>query len=146
MPLPYVQVDELVLGDRDGPAVGLRAERDIALVLAQDALDVQVARALEEPVDLAVIMVGANDVTHRVRPSEAARDLGRAVRTLRAAGVVVVVGTCPDLGTVKPLLEPLRTVAERLSRKTDKDGPGNCANQSRVVSCVLVDRCPPSLF
>src|SRR3989442_11326613 len=44
MPLPYVQVDELVLGDRDGPAVGLRAERDIALVLAQDALDVQVAR------------------------------------------------------------------------------------------------------
>lgn len=90
----------------------------VAVVGAQSAdLDVQVARALTEPVDLAVIMIGANDVTHRVRPSVAAHDLGRAVRTLRAAGAVVVVGTCPDLGTVEPLLEPLRTIAERLSRR-----------------------------
>ncbi|MGZ6864255.1 MAG: SGNH/GDSL hydrolase family protein [Blastococcus sp.] len=80
-------------------------------------LDVQVAKALQDRVDLAVIMVGANDVTHRVLPGDAARDLGRAVRTLRAAGAVVVVGTCPDLGTVKPLLEPLRTVAAFWSRR-----------------------------
>jgi lysophospholipase L1-like esterase len=80
-------------------------------------LDVQVARALQDRVDLAVIMVGANDVTHRVLPGEAGRDLGRAVRTLRAAGAVVVVGTCPDLGTVEPLLQPLRSVAAFWSRR-----------------------------
>jgi lysophospholipase L1-like esterase len=80
-------------------------------------LDVQVAKALKERVDLAVIMIGANDVTHRVLPSDAARYVGQAVRTLRAAGAVVVVGTCPDLGTVKPLLEPLRTVAAFWSRR-----------------------------
>jgi lysophospholipase L1-like esterase len=80
-------------------------------------LDTQVAKALHEPVDLAVIMVGANDVTHRVLPGDAARDLGRAVQTLRAAGAVVVVGTCPDLGTVKPLLEPLRSLAAFWSRR-----------------------------
>jgi lysophospholipase L1-like esterase len=80
-------------------------------------LDTQVAKALHEKVDLAVIMVGTNDVTHRVLPGDAARDLGRAVQTLRAAGAVVVVGTCPDLGTLKPLLQPLRTVAAFWSRR-----------------------------
>jgi lysophospholipase L1-like esterase len=80
-------------------------------------LDTQIARALQERVDLAVIMIGANDVTHRVLPGDAATDLGRAVRTLRAAGATVVVGTCPDLGTIKPLLQPLRTVAAYWSRR-----------------------------
>lgn len=90
----------------------------VAVVGARSAdLDTHVAKALQEPVDLAVVMVGANDVTHRVLPGDGARDLGRAVRTLRAAGAVVVVGTCPDLGTVKPLLEPLRSVAAYWSRR-----------------------------
>ena len=80
-------------------------------------LDTQIAKALHESVDVAVIMVGTNDVTHRVLPGDAAGDLGRAVQTLRASGAVVVVGTCPDLGTVKPLLQPLRTVAAFWSRR-----------------------------
>lgn len=80
-------------------------------------LDAQVARALERPVELAVLMIGTNDVTHRVPVASAIRDLARAVRTLRAAGAQVVVGTCPDLGTVKPLLQPLRQVAAVISRR-----------------------------
>lgn len=80
-------------------------------------LDNQVTRALEEHADMAVIMIGTNDVTHRVRPGEATKHLGRAVQTLRAAGVLVVVGTCPDLGTVEPLMQPLRTVAAHYSRR-----------------------------
>jgi lysophospholipase L1-like esterase len=90
----------------------------VAKVGARSAdLDVQVSRALRRPVDLAMIMIGANDVTHRVPQGDATRDLGRAVRRLVDAGAVVVVGTCPDLGTVKPLLQPLRTVARVLSRR-----------------------------
>ena len=80
-------------------------------------LDVQADAALCQPVDIAVVMVGANDVTHRVRPGDGARDLGRVVRTLRASGAVVVVGTCPDLGTVAPLLQPLRSLAQEWSRR-----------------------------
>jgi lysophospholipase L1-like esterase len=80
-------------------------------------LDTQIVKALAQPVDLAVIMIGANDVTHRVRPGDAAAQLGRAVRTLRAAGATVVVGTCPDLGTVKPLMQPLKTIAAHWSRR-----------------------------
>ena len=89
-----------------------------AVVGARSAdLDTQVAKALQTPADLAVIMIGANDVTHTVWPGDASAHLGRAVATLRAAGTVVVVGTCPDLGTVKPLLQPLKTVAAYWSRR-----------------------------
>ena len=96
-----------------------RVELDVVAVTgARSAdLEVQVARALRLPLDAAVIVVGANDVTHRVPVAACARDLGRAVRELRAAGAVVVVGTCPDLGTVKPVMQPLRTIAARWSRR-----------------------------
>ena len=96
-----------------------RVELDVVAVSgARSAdLEVQVARALRRPVDAAVIVVGANDVTHRVPIASAARDLGRAVQTLRAAGAVVVVGTSPDLGSVKPLMQPLRTIAAQISRR-----------------------------
>ena len=82
-----------------------------------EALDTQVGRALRRPVDLAFVIVGANDVTHRTPVADAARDLARAVRTLRAAGVEVVVGTCPDLGTVKPVPQPLRAWVRVVSRR-----------------------------
>jgi lysophospholipase L1-like esterase len=64
-----------------------------------------------------VVMIGANDVTSRTRPSEAVEHLGRAVRRLRAGGAEVVVCTCPDLGTVEPILQPLRLVARVWSRQ-----------------------------
>ncbi|MCA1711619.1 MAG: SGNH/GDSL hydrolase family protein [Actinobacteria bacterium] len=80
-------------------------------------LDIQVQRALRHPVDVVVIMVGANDVTHRVAPATAARALGRAINTVQQAGAKVVVGTCPDLGSVAPLLQPLRKIARIKSRQ-----------------------------
>ncbi|MGB9376818.1 MAG: SGNH/GDSL hydrolase family protein, partial [Mycobacteriales bacterium] len=76
----------------------------------------QVATALEHGPHVAVIMVGTNDVTHRVRPATSVRHLSEAVRALRQADVEVVVGTCPDLGTIEPIAQPLRLVARRWSR------------------------------
>jgi lysophospholipase L1-like esterase len=66
--------------------------------------------------DVAVIVVGTNDVTHSVTPRTSARLLSKVVKRLVAEGCDVVVGTCPDLGTVQPILQPLRAVARRLSR------------------------------
>ena len=82
-------------------------------------LSAQVAVAADAglPVDVAVLMVGANDVTHRVRPPTAVRHLDHAVRRLRDLGAEVVVGTCPDLGTVEPIPKPLRWIARRASRQ-----------------------------
>ncbi|MGH3497028.1 MAG: SGNH/GDSL hydrolase family protein [Nocardioidaceae bacterium] len=67
--------------------------------------------------DIAVIVVGVNDVTHTVRPAESVRLLDAAVRGLVDLGISVVVGTCPDLGTVGPLAPPLRQVARAWSRR-----------------------------
>ena len=92
----------------------------VAEVGAQStALDAQVDRLLEaRPApDAVVIMIGANDVTHRVRPEAAVRALGAAVARLRETGAEVVVGTCPDLGTIEPLAPPLRHLARRMSRQ-----------------------------
>jgi lysophospholipase L1-like esterase len=65
---------------------------------------------------VAVIMVGANDVTHRIDKAIAVRHLETAVVRLRELGTEVVVGTCPDLGTVTPIPQPLRLVGRRWSR------------------------------
>ncbi|MGP4026754.1 SGNH/GDSL hydrolase family protein [Actinomadura sp. 3N407] len=81
------------------------------------ALRGQIDRALQARPDIAVIMIGGNDVTGRVPPAESVRHLADAVERLRARGSHVVVGTCPDLGTVKPLMQPLRFIARRASRQ-----------------------------
>ena len=77
----------------------------------------QVERVAELSPDIAVVLIGANDVTHRVRPPVAVRHLDHAVRRLQDLGAQVVVGTCPDLGTVEPVPQPLRWIARRASRE-----------------------------
>lgn len=58
--------------------------------------------------DAAVIMIGANDITALNGVAPSARRLGAAVTRLRAAGTVVVVGTCPDIGVIIAIPQPLR--------------------------------------
>ena len=77
----------------------------------------QVERALPIEPDVAVLLVGANDVTHTVLPQTSVRHLSEAVRRLRDAGVEVLVGTCPDLGTIRPIAPPLKQVARIWSRR-----------------------------
>src|SRR6478672_5673204 len=92
--------------------------RAFAKVGAQSAdLDGQIDRALTTAPDVAVILIGVNDVTHQVRPSQSVRQLAAGVRRLREAGSKVLVGTCPDLGTVKPIPPPLKQVARSWSRR-----------------------------
>jgi lysophospholipase L1-like esterase len=91
---------------------------NVSTVGARSAdLDAQVDRALHVRPQMAVIIIGANDVTHVGRPQAAVAHLEDAVRRLRAVGSEVVVGTCPDVGSVEPIPQPLRWVARRLSRQ-----------------------------
>ena len=121
-----------VTRDRDTPAarlaIGLSnsARRpvhvtNVAVVGAEsNHLPAQIEALGSARPELAVIMIGANDVTHRVPVDESVRCLAHAVTTLRARGAEVVVGTCPDLGTIRPLAQPLRLVARHLSRQLAK--------------------------
>ena len=67
--------------------------------------------------DVAVIVVGGNDVTHRVPVAESVRHLTDAVELLGERGAPVVVGTCPDLGALRAVPQPLRTLGSRASRQ-----------------------------
>ncbi|MCW2791971.1 MAG: lipolytic enzyme family [Nocardioides sp.] len=92
--------------------------REFAKVGARSSdLAGQVDRTLPIEPHVAVILIGVNDVTHQVLPSASVRQLSEAVRRLREAGVAVVVGTCPDLGTIKPIAPPLKQVARTWSRR-----------------------------
>ncbi|SDF50961.1 SGNH/GDSL hydrolase family protein [Klenkia brasiliensis] len=99
------------------------AERPVRLVKVavsgarSEHLAEQVERVLPAAPDVAMVMIGANDVTARAKPALAVRDLAAAVRRLREAGCEVVVGTCPDLGTIRPVAQPLRTLGRRWSRQ-----------------------------
>jgi lysophospholipase L1-like esterase len=118
-----------VYRDRDTPGVRLAigisevARRpvhllNVAVVGAESPdLGVQVdALARRARPDLAVIMIGANDVTEGTKPKIAVPYLEEAIVRLRDLGAEVIVGTCPDLGTIRPLAQPLRAYARRLSR------------------------------
>ncbi|GIH12081.1 lipase [Rugosimonospora africana] len=92
--------------------------RSMAVVGAESAdLVPQREVAVDWQPDLAVVLIGANDVTHRVRLPIAVAHLAATVRRLRQAGIQVVVGTCPDLGTIRPIGQPLRWVVRRWSRE-----------------------------
>jgi len=67
--------------------------------------------------DISVILIGGNDITARNAIGPSARRVGEAVAALREGGSHVVVGTCPDLGTIKPVPQPLRSVMATLSRR-----------------------------
>ena len=92
--------------------------REFAKIGAKSSdLVAQIDRAKLLAPDLVVILIGANDVTHTVLPSASVRHLSEGVRRLREADIMVVVGTCPDLGTIKPIAPPLKQVARAWSRR-----------------------------
>jgi lysophospholipase L1-like esterase len=67
--------------------------------------------------DIAVVIVGGNDITHRVPVAVSIGHLEEAIERLQARGAGVVVGTCPDLGALRPVPQPLRALGSRLSRQ-----------------------------
>lgn len=92
--------------------------RCVAVVGAQSRhLAPQIERLVDDPPDLAVILIGGNDVTHRSNVPAAVQALGDAVRALRMLDADVVVGTCPDMGAVEPIQPPLKWLAHHWSRQ-----------------------------
>ncbi|GGF30917.1 hypothetical protein GCM10011519_00420 [Marmoricola endophyticus] len=112
------------LGAQLARRLGRRTERAVRLHTAavvgseSSALLAQLAGlpASYRP-DVAVLVVGGNDVTHRVPVADSVRYLGEAVEALQESGCVVVVGTCPDLSALAALPQPLRSLAGTSSRR-----------------------------
>lgn len=89
--------------------------------------------------DVAVVVVGGNDVTHRVPVAESVAHLVTAIEALRERGCEVVVGTCPDLGALRPVPQPLRALGSRASRQlAQAQRTAALAAGARVVSLAEV--------
>jgi lysophospholipase L1-like esterase len=100
-------------------AAGLHAQtRTFAIPGARSADLARQAEAakLWQP-DLAVIVIGANDLTHLVPPDRAAAQLGAVVRQLRAADVEVVVAPAPDLSVIPHVPPAMRPVVQAASTR-----------------------------
>jgi len=72
----------------------------------------QVRQALAWQPQLAVTVIGANDLTHFVPQDQAVEHLRRAVRDLRAQDVQVVVAPAPDLSIVPYVPVAMRAVVQ----------------------------------
>lgn len=112
------------LGARLARKLAKRTERAVALRTA--AVPGSESRDLPAQVeslpgdyrpDVAVVIVGGNDVTHRRPVSESVEHLGGCIRALQERGAEVVVGTCPDLGMLRQVPQPLRTLGSRASNQ-----------------------------
>jgi lysophospholipase L1-like esterase len=87
-----------------------------AVIGARSAdLHAQVTRCLSARPHVAVILIGANDVSHLVPRRVALQHEASAIQRLAAAGVQVVMGNCPDLSALEPVDPPLRWVVRRSS-------------------------------
>ena len=125
-----------------GGAVRLSTKAIVGATSKGLASQVEAMLVAGPPPDAAVIMIGANDVTTLNGIGASARRLGAAVHRLRSAGAAVVVGTCPDLGVITAIPQPLRWTARsiglRLARAQAAEVYG-----AGGVAVPLADRLAP---
>jgi lysophospholipase L1-like esterase len=110
--LPSVVLARGLAEEADRP---VRLDTYAVVGAATRDLPAQVEQALLTPPHVAVIIIGSNDVTTLTTVPDAVAGLERVIRTLQDAGCGVVVGTCPDLGVIRPIAQPLKAVARAWS-------------------------------
>ena len=106
--------DSVAFGAGASRASQTPAQRLVAVLAVPGAvsadLPAQVERARSWRPDLAVVVVGANDLTRLVPPDRAAAALGTAVRMLASTGARVVVAPAPDLSVVPHVPPAFRAI------------------------------------
>ncbi|MFD4635734.1 SGNH/GDSL hydrolase family protein [Lentzea sp. NPDC058436] len=96
---------------------GHQVDLDVRAVPGARSADLRAQVRAAGRIDIAVIVIGANDLTRFVPPQVGAQQLHDAVADLRAAGAEVVVSTAPDLSVVAHVPPALRDVVSAASRQ-----------------------------
>jgi len=129
--VPGVQIAR-GLAERLGKAIRLSTKAIVGATSKGVCGQVDAMFVAGPPPDVAVMMLGANDVTALNGISQSAQRLALAVRKLRARGAIVVVGTCPDLGVISAIPQPLRSLAHA---RTSRLARAQAACRSHWRSC-----------
>ncbi|HEV2798836.1 MAG TPA: SGNH/GDSL hydrolase family protein, partial [Nocardioides sp.] len=111
----------------------------------------QVDQAVAWQPELVLVVIGANDLTHREPVADAVRALSHAVRRLREVGAEVVVAPAPDLGAVPHVPVSLRAVVREASNDLRRrqaaavlaEGGPVAAQDGRTSTAFAAD---PSMF
>lgn len=134
--------------DRVGPRVareleshGLAVDLEVFAVprATSRELGPQVQRAVTRRADLALIIIGANDLTRLVPPAQAAAMLGAAVQALRAAGATVLVVPAPDLSELAFLPPSVRPFVRRACRQLQEHQAAAAAAAGAEVAPVSAE-------
>ena len=111
----------------------------------------QLEICLAERPDVAVILIGANDLRDMVPPWRSAALLGEAVTKLTSLGIPVVAGTCPDFGVIIGIPQPLRgllggwsTGLASLQHRAVTDAGGATVSLGRLVGPQFAGK--PEMF
>ncbi len=146
--LPGVILARGVAGQLNRPvrmhSVGLTGARTSDL-----ARQLEICIALEP--DIAVILIGANDLRDMIPPWRSAALLGEAVTRLTTLGIPVVAGTCPDFGVIIGIPQPLRgllggwsTGLASLQHRAVTDAGGATVSLGRLVGPQFAGK--PEMF
>ena len=98
-------------------AAGHRIDLQVRAFPGARSADLRAQVRAAGAVDVAVVVIGANDLTRFVPPEVGAQQLHDAVADLRAAGAEVVVATAPDLSVVAHVPPALRDIVSAASRQ-----------------------------
>lgn len=89
--------------------------------------------------DIAIVIVGGNDVIHRVPQADSVASLVEVIEDLKVRGATVIVGTCPDLGAVGPVKRPLKSYLSHSSKSlAAAQAEAALAHGARVVRLAEV--------
>jgi len=162
----------LVLGDSIAFGTGAQRAEDtlgrcLSAALTDDGFDVdlhvlavpgsvsadlprQVRAAAPLAGDLAVVVIGANDLARFVPPEQAAASLDAALRVLRSAGTDVVLVPAPDMSSVPfvpPAFRPLvQAACAQLQRRQAAVATANGATVAAVADVNRAFGADPALF
>jgi lysophospholipase L1-like esterase len=114
-------------------------------------LTAQVRRAEPLAADLALVVIGANDLARFVPADVAAADLGAAVSALRAGGTDVVVVPAPDMSSVpfvppafRPAVQAACHLLQQGQARAAEAAGGRVADIGGVIGRAFAD--DPALF
>jgi lysophospholipase L1-like esterase len=128
---------------------------DLHVVAVPRAASAQLAAQVRtvEPLvpDLAVVVIGANDLTRFVPAPAAAADLGSAVTALRAIGTDVVVVPAPDMSSVpfvppafRPAVQAACALLQQHQTRAAEAAGARVAPIGEVIGTAFAD--DPTLF
>jgi lysophospholipase L1-like esterase len=108
---------------------------------ANDVIQKQLPQALDTPIDVALVLVTANDVTHLTKLSDIKQQLTDTITTLRAnnPNVKIVLSGSPQMGSVPRFPDPIKSLARYRVSQVNTMVKQLCVDQN-VTFAPVADR------